>query len=157
MSNSKVIVTMAVGDRYLADWRKVCESNWRAYAKRHGYDIICIDYLLDESPRGRARRLTWQKCLILEQESVQRYDRVVWLDADILINADLAPCMTDGVPPEKIGVLDSWWEPTPGWRQECLKRMYEYWGKESVVNYDPHEYYRQYGFPRPSTPPPATA
>jgi len=148
MRNSKAIVTMAVGGRYMEDWRKVCESNWRAYAERHGYDIICIDHLLDESPRGRGRRFTWQKCLILEQESVQRYERVVWLDADILINVDLAPCMTAGVPPEKVGVPNGWWAPSPEWRHECLRRTYEYFGADSVVNYDPHEYYRQYGFPK---------
>jgi len=147
-NHSKAIITMAVGGSYLANWRSVCEPNWRAYAQRHGYDIICIDHLLDDSPRGRARRLTWQKCLILEQEFVQRYERVVWLDADVLINVNLAPCMTAGVPPEKVGVLDSWWAPSPEWREECLKRTFEYWGDNSVVNYDPHDYYRQYGFPK---------
>jgi hypothetical protein len=148
MNHSKAIVTMAVGGSYLANWRRVCEPNWQAYAQRHGYDIICIDHLLDDSPRAQARRVTWQKCLILEQESVQRYERVVWLDADILINLDLAPCMTAGVPPEKVGVLDSWWAPTPEWRRECLKRTFEFWGDNSVVNYDTHDYYRKYGFPK---------
>jgi hypothetical protein len=33
------------------------------------------------------------------------HDRVVWLDADIVINPD-APPITDGVPIEKIGAMD---------------------------------------------------
>ncbi len=145
--HTKAIVTMAIGQKYLTTWKKVCEPNWRKYAAVHGYDLICIDKPLDDSERARARHPSWQKCLILSQEFANHYERIVWVDADILINTNSAPCVSEGVPLDKVGVVEVWSEPYPEWYQECLRRMYEFWGFRAIINYNAHEYYTKYGWP----------
>ena len=99
------LVTLTLGDKYQMLWDDVCAPSWRRYAKRHGYDIVVIDQPLDTSARARVRSAAWQKCLVLKPEIAGSYDRVVWLDADIVINPN-APPITDGVPLEKIGAID---------------------------------------------------
>lgn len=99
------LVTLAIGDYHHELWHKVSRRSWRAYVERHGYDLIVLDRPLDESPRARSRSPAWQKLLILNPEICGRYDRVVWVDSDILINP-LAPGILEGVPVEKIGAVD---------------------------------------------------
>ena len=113
MSNSKAIVTLAVGDDFAAQWERLCRANRQKYAERHGYDLICFKEPLDDSERAVRRSPSWQKCLILSQPSVARYERVVWMDADILINCVSAPCVVEGVAAEKVGAVDAWAIPSP--------------------------------------------
>jgi hypothetical protein len=105
MGYAKAIVTIALGEKYLTTWRRVCEANWYAYAQKHGYDIVCIDAPLDPSARARQRSPSWQKCLILGQDAIRKYERVVWVDADILINVGAAPSIVEGVPVDKVGAV----------------------------------------------------
>jgi hypothetical protein len=101
----KAIVTLAIGKPYEAMFEKYCQPLWSLYAKKHGFDLIVITHHLDDSPRSKSRTPAWQKCLILSDPRVQQYDRVVWVDTDILINPN-SPDVTFGVPLEKIGVVD---------------------------------------------------
>ena len=87
--NDKAIVTLAIGKRYSDAWKESCEANWSRYANKNGYDLVCIDTPLDTSERARSRSPAWQKCLILSQAFATRYSRIVWVDADILINSAL--------------------------------------------------------------------
>jgi len=105
VKHSTVLVTLAIGDSYLQAWKTFCEPNWARYAAAHGYDLLCIDTPFDNSERSRQRSPAWQKCLILGQEFANRYERVVWVDADILVNAALSPSITEGVPVEKVGAV----------------------------------------------------
>jgi hypothetical protein len=76
------------------------------YARKHGYDLIAFDSHLDPSERGTSRPPHWQKLLILEQPAVRRYEHVVWVDADIMINHHHAPCIvTAAGAAEKIGIV----------------------------------------------------
>ena len=84
---SAALVTLAVGEKYLAEWRRQCEPSWRAHAARHGLDVVVIDQPLDDSPRAALRSPAWQKCLVWSQPWAERYERLCWLDADIVINA----------------------------------------------------------------------
>jgi hypothetical protein len=43
MTNSKAIVTQAISQKYLENWKNLCQANWQKYADRHGYDFICIE------------------------------------------------------------------------------------------------------------------
>jgi hypothetical protein len=63
------------------------------YARRHGYDLE-----LHTQPTDRTRPAPWSKIRIL-RELVERYDLVVWLDADLVIvdaRVDLASELTEG-------------------------------------------------------------
>ena len=98
------IATLCVGKEYLSQWEKFCRPNWAHYALRHGFDLKVFTAPLDTSARAGGRSAAWQKCLILE--ALADYDRVVWLDADIVINRE-APSVTMDVPLGKIGAVIS--------------------------------------------------
>ncbi len=99
------IITLTLGRPYELAWNEVCAPTWRAYAARHGYDVIAINRPLDASLRAAFRSPAWQKLLVFRPEVAKGYDRIVWMDADIVVNPD-SPPITDGVPIEKIGAVD---------------------------------------------------
>lgn len=144
----KAIVTLAIGKPYEAMFDKYCKSLWAAYAKKHGFDLIVITEHLDDSPRSLARNPSWQKCLIFNDARVKQYDRVVWVDSDILINPN-SPDITAGVPFGKIGVVDEAATPTRDDLQVYLDRpnkpqnsaMAEY----LRTAFDPTNYYKEFG------------
>ena len=143
--NVKALVTMAIGGRYLADWKKFCEPGWRRYADRFGYDLIVSEEPFDDSERARKRNPSWQKCLSASREFSPRYERIVWLDADIMINP-IAPDITADVPEEKVGAA-----PVTFFHRAHLTRCFKIWPTSvfhtSVAEYTPREYYRDYGLP----------
>lgn len=128
MTNSKAIVTLTIGKNHRKNWQSLCKANWQKYADRHGYDIICISNPLDDSERAQKRSPCWQKCLILGEESVQKYDRVVWVDADVLINWANAPCIVEGVAVDKVGAAPEWATPNEQLSAEARDRLFETWG-----------------------------
>ena len=146
--NSKAIVTLAIGKSFRNRWDRVCRDNWQLYADRHDYDIICIDESLDKSERARSRSPAWQKCLILSQEFSKLYDRIVWVDSDVLLNPG-APDIAAGVPPDKVGAVDEYASPTAELYQQILRKLTRYWdahGIPFVRNETAADYYRAYGF-----------
>lgn len=145
--NKNAIVTLAIGKRYLTNWTNLCAPGWRAYGEKHGYDVICIERPLDDSPRARQRSPAWQKCLVLSQEFSGKYERIIWIDADILINPRQAPRVDAGVPPENVGAVELWAEPTAALYRQMLSRLFEYWGPVAILNYSAKAYYTQYGLP----------
>lgn len=128
MKNSKAIVTLAIGEKYLKSWKRFCEANWQKYADKHGYDVICIDTPLDDSERAKGRSAAWQKCLILSQDFSQNYERIVWVDSDILINWAIAPCIIQDVEVDKVGAVLSWCAPNKQLSSEGRGRMFDFWG-----------------------------
>lgn len=130
MKPTKAIVTLAIGKNYRDRWYGLCYANWRRYAELHGYDVLCIDSPLDESPRAKSRSACWQKCLILGDQRVQKYNRVVWVDSDILINPH-SPCIVDRVPEDKVGAVEMFAclsESMPGSTPQILQdRAIQFW------------------------------
>jgi hypothetical protein len=100
------IATLCVGSEYSGRWDKYASRNWRAYAERNGYALEVFREPLDGSLRAAARSPAWQKCLILGQPALRRYDRVVWIDSDVIITGD-APDITRNVPAGRIGCVIS--------------------------------------------------
>jgi hypothetical protein len=152
MNPTKAIITLAIGQYYRDRWYKVCHANWHRYAEFHGYDVICIDRPLDESPRAQSRSPCWQKCLFLSDERVKKYDRVVWLDSDILINPN-SPCIVEAVPEEKVGAVEMFAclsESFPGIRRgetESLQdRAIQFWGWQNIFR-SSQEFYSISGLP----------
>lgn len=105
--STKALVTIVIGDAYTRLWEQVMAETWREYARRHGYEIIVINELIDGSDRARGRHINWQKCLILEHEKVKNFEDVVWIDADVKINFHTAPCIVGHNNSDLIGVVSS--------------------------------------------------
>ena len=142
MKNTKAIVTIAIGEKYYANWKKFCEPNWKQYGDKYGFDLICLERPLDTSERARARSISWQKCLVLSQDFAASYDRIVWIDSDIMFNNACAPDITVGVPLDKVGAV----EDLTFSHLAFLKRAFKLW-PEAVINYTPQEYYSAWGLP----------
>ncbi len=144
----RALVTLAIGRGYSSEWKRICAANWREYADRFGYDLICLDQPLDTSERARKRSPAWQKCLVLGHPQVRDYDRVVWIDSDILINTHHAPDILEGVPPDRVGGVEdigySHTEPLESAR--FMERVHERW-PDGVVNRTANEYYTKFGLP----------
>jgi hypothetical protein len=107
MANRKALATILIGDAFQREWKRRMEPSWRAYGEKHGYDVVAVDDYIDRSPHGRERTPHWQKCLILEDERVRAYEDVVWVDADVMINAHMAPCIVAATEPGRIGLVSS--------------------------------------------------
>src|SRR5205085_9972201 len=131
-----------------SQWNRRCKANWQRYAEKYGYDLICLEQPLDTSARAQSRSVAWQKCLILGEPRLQNYERVVWIDSDILINDRKAPDVAGGVPIDKVGVVEeaefSQMEPVTARR--FLERAFKFW-PGAVINFTPHDYYLKYGLP----------
>jgi hypothetical protein len=143
----KALVTLTIGDRYIANYKRFCHDSWNKYAQKHNLDLVVIASMIDDSLRAQSRSPAWQKCLILSHEDVKKYDQVAWVDSDILINPT-SPSVFEDVPIEMIGAVDCW--ATPNWEDHriWLERTYEYWSKNGVKfvnNISATDYYKNFG------------
>lgn len=103
----KAIVTIVHGEDYLGRWRAYALPTWESYADRHGYSgIIAITAPLDASSRAQSRSIAWQKLLVAGHPEVREHDAAVWLDADIVINHQLAPCIVAAQSTDRIGLCE---------------------------------------------------
>ncbi len=105
--NKAALVTIVIGNDYIATWNRLCRKGWEFYANVRGYDIILITQPLDTSERAASRSPAWQKLLILSQSWSKHYERIVWLDADIIINPVAENILEYAADVEKIGISTS--------------------------------------------------
>jgi hypothetical protein len=146
----RALATLVVGSDYESNFERYCRRNWTAYANRHGYDLFILNRPLDSSPRACARPIYWQKNLILEQPELADYEQVAWIDSDIVINAERAPPVFEGVPVERIGAVDEYSVPDPETYRRALAFSYlraRRLGQPFLHNPTPQDYYRIRGFP----------
>ena len=98
------IISIVFGEPYQTNWSAACKNTWTAYADKHGFDIIIVTCRIDASERALARSLSWQKLLVLNQPWARHYERLVWVDADIVFSKT-APNILNAVPDHrKIGI-----------------------------------------------------
>lgn len=146
----KAIVTLCIGEKYKNLFDKYCRSNWTDYCTMFDFDLIVIDHDLDTSERASKRSPSWQKLLILSQPWSNKYDQIVWVDTDVIINTSNAYDITDGVPLEKVGGVNQYAIPTKEIFDISLKRLYDVWARDKVPfidNRTPASYYTNRGLP----------
>lgn len=144
------IVTLVVGARYKKRFKQYCYPNWGKYAARHDLDLVIFDQAIDSSVRARARSLSWQKCLAVIHPKVQRYDQVVWIDSDIVINHKRAPSIFDFFKRGEIGAVKDFDYPTKAAFRLALERLYDRWNEAGIPymrNLTPEEFYVNFGLP----------
>jgi hypothetical protein len=148
------IVTLAIGDAYVNRWRTYCKPGWSRYAERHGFELIVIDRPLDQTFRAAARSPAWQKCLVLRPDIAGSFDRIVWIDSDVLINNRRAPSsIAEGVPLGKIGATDASVFPTQQARRQVLMALAQGadnpgLAKVFATSVDPADWHAFWGLPR---------
>ena len=102
------IVTMCIGDEYTRIWEAMCQPGWERYCAVHNFDLIVVTDHLDNSERAHSRSPAWEKLLVLVQPWAQHYERIVWVDADIVISRYAPDILQSAPDPEKIGITFSY-------------------------------------------------
>lgn len=145
----KAIVTIVHGERYQRIWRRFSLPNWRRYAARHGYELLVLEQPLDTSLRARSRSIAWQKLLVAGHPNARTYDVLVWMDADVVINPWLAPCIASSLSTDQIGVSEETELPREGLFAEMVKANEGFWQVAGERLNIPHplDAYRRFGFP----------
>lgn len=103
--NKTAIVTLVVGDKYKSNWEKFCKKSFEDYAKKHNFDLFLIEHAIDNSAKAQKKNLAWQKLLIGTIDELKKYETLIWIDADIIINVNFAPNILEGIPKDRVGVV----------------------------------------------------
>jgi hypothetical protein len=82
------ICSLVVGDRYERLFREFVFETWQNYSTQHGYELHIFRKPFVELP---GKSWAWQKLFILDQPETRGFDRILWLDSDILIKAGSPP------------------------------------------------------------------
>jgi hypothetical protein len=149
-SNKKALVTLAIGEKYERMFDRYCKKSWSNYCNNHSYDLVVITNSLDETHRGSERSPAWQKLLILSQDWSSKYEQVIWVDTDVMINAKLAPDIAEIVPVDKVGAVETYSIPSKEIHGIALQRAYDNWrsqGVNYIDNITPGLYYENRGIP----------
>ena len=101
------LVTICIGDEYWSLWRDLCQTDWRAYCDKVKLDLIVVKQHLDLSDRAKRRSPAWQKLLLLSQPWADDYERIVWLDSDIVILPSAPDIIATAPDPALIGIVES--------------------------------------------------
>jgi lipopolysaccharide biosynthesis glycosyltransferase len=117
-----LLVTIAIGDKYLKEYNTLFRKSQELYAKRHGYDFKVVTEFLETTLSTKQRSaISFQKILVCSQEWSSQYDTIIFVDADILINSD-APIIHE-FSGEKIGIVDEYSQPSFNERLAIQIRM----------------------------------
>lgn len=103
--NKTALVTIVVGDKYKSNWEKFSKKSFEDYAKKHNFDFVLIESEIDNSEQARKKGLAWQKLLIGKIDELKKYETLIWIDADIIINVNFAPNILNGIPKDKVGAV----------------------------------------------------
>ena len=109
------IATVAIGDSYQRHYAQIFQPSVQRYAERHGYELLLFDQHLCAPEFRDPSTVAFTKLLIPFQPGVQPYERLMVLDADILIHRDTPPFTTLDLD-TGIGIVDEWSQPTPAER-----------------------------------------
>jgi hypothetical protein len=133
----KLLITLAVGDKYVKEYSNLFKKSQQHYSKKHGYEFRLLDYRLNNI-LSHPDSLSFDKALVFNQEWVKSYDFVVFVDADIFINPNSPDIIEQFKDKDKILVADEYSQPDPDSRIEVQKKM----GWETSAK----DYYKLAGF-----------
>jgi len=101
-----VIVTTAIGPKYLDRWKSFSWKTWSVYAVKHDLGIaVAVEDLVDEET-ATIKNGSWQKMLLPARllEEFPTVERFVLIDTDVIISP-IAPNIFEHVPPGQFGVV----------------------------------------------------
>lgn len=147
MRARSALVTLAIGRHFATSFGDEMMPKWRTYCARHGLGLEVITDLPDDSPRAAARSPAWQKLIVHRNEALQKYERLAWVDADIVIRED-APNIFEQTEIEFVGAVDDFATPGKHEHRAMLERLYGQWDRAGIRyfrNLEPREYYAHFG------------
>ena len=106
------VCTLVVGERFQRLFDEFSARSWQRYCQAHDYELLVFDRPFAALP---GKSFAWQKLFLLEQPELEQFDRVIWLDADIII-AEGAPALDVPPGPDRVvrespftGSVESWY------------------------------------------------
>jgi hypothetical protein len=132
-----LLVTLAIGDKYVEEYNRLFRKSQEQYAAKHGYDFKVVSEYLDET-RTYKDAISFNKVLVFSQPWSVLYDYIVFVDADILINPDAPAIHTLCKGSDRVGIVDEYSQPT----KERRLQIQTWMGWEKTAK----EYYRLCGF-----------
>ena len=104
----RVLCSLGIGP--YSELLEVVSVTFEAFGARHGYDLaLSTDTLAPERPPA------WSK-IRLVRELLERYDEVLWIDADAIF-VDISKDIADVIRPEKdLYLVEHIWEANDQWR-----------------------------------------
>jgi len=117
-----LLVTIAIGEKYLQKYNTIFRKNHEFYAKKHDYDFKVITDFLDKS-LCHADAITFNKILVCSQSWSNDYEFIIVIDADILINMNSPAIHTSMDFDTKIGIVNEYSQPTNEMRIEIQRMM----------------------------------
>ena len=113
MKKKILLVTLAIGQKYLDQYNYSFRESQENYAKRYGYDFRVVTDFLDKDPANHmASTITLNKILVCSQEWSKEYDMIIFVDADILISVSSPPIHKYMDYGDCIGIADDHWQPS---------------------------------------------
>lgn len=132
----KVCVTsLAIGDRYLAEYNLSNRNNHENYCKNSGYDFRVVTDYIDSKIRDPSVS-SLQKALVCEAPWAKNYDILIYIDADTVFTAVAGQMHELGLGHEKIVIADEYSQPTSSGRIETQRKMG--WEDSATKYYDLH-------------------
>ena len=90
------VYALVVGSRFECLFRDYVFTSWQAYCQSHGYELVVFRKPLAEPGKS----LAWQKLFVLRQPELSHFEKIIWVDSDIIIKANSPPIE---VPAGRIG------------------------------------------------------
>ncbi len=122
MTGKILIVTIALGEKYLANYNALFRKSQEAYAQKHGYDFkVVTDFIETNLSKKHPSTISFQKILVCNEPWSQPYETIVYLDADVFVNVDAPPVHlidTQG----KVGIVNEYLQPSYEERLAIQKR-----------------------------------
>src|SRR5215467_6302438 len=134
---TSAIATVVIGDEYRRHYEKIFMPSVQRYADRFGYELVQIYQPLCPKEWQHPSTITFNKLYIPFQPEMRAFERLMVLDADILVHPSTSP-FTDLELDGGIGVVDEWSQPSV---EEGIKFQQKH-GRET----HPEEYYALAGF-----------
>jgi hypothetical protein len=117
-----LLVTVAIGEKYLEEYNDLFYESQSKYALKNGYDFKVITDFLDKNITNKAT-ISFNKILVCDLEISKNYDFVIFIDADILINIHSPPIHNYIDYEGRIGIIDEYSQPTQEQRLKIQKKM----------------------------------
>jgi hypothetical protein len=117
-----LLVTIAIGEKYLREYNNLFYKSQKKYALKNGYDFKVITEFLDKTNQDKCS-ISFNKILVCSQEWSNDYDFIIFIDADILININSPPIHNYIDYEGFIGIIDEYSQPSKERRLQIQQKM----------------------------------
>lgn len=117
-----LLVTFALGEKYIQKYNQLWKPSHEAYCQKHGYDLMVLTEFLDKPVDAALHIDANNRLLVCSQVWSDKYDFIIYLDADILINPNAPAIHTAYNYQDKIGIVDEFSQPQTEDRVERINR-----------------------------------